>query len=467
MEENRSFDHMFGYYPGVNGVKGDETNPYDTFHPEGRVAHIDNKSPYVSPFDPDHSTGPTTDKIFGKAGVASGSTTPKMDGFVEFEAQRGSPEPETVMNMFTPDRLPVMSALASEFAVFDRFFCSHPGPTWPNRLFQLLGSSNGCTKTSNWDPKTLLYRGRTVFDIVEEAGLDWRYYYADAPLELAMIWKIALNVEKVKPWDRFLDDIAQGQLPAFSWVNPRWFVNVTSREPASDQHPDHDVRAGEALFKTVYEALRAGPQWNETLFIITYDEHGGFYDHVPTPMGVPAPDAYPSHPDKNFSFTRLGIRIPTLLISPWVPKGTIISAPSPAQKPQNNSEFDLTSIISTVKNLLASPGKHLTKRDEWAATFDDVFTESTPRTDCPMKLPPAPSGLRDPENIAREAALPLNDLQVDIANAFRTMRGLSDESVLPETQGEGSEWIARVAEDIMQGQHVFADAVAEAKQANV
>ena len=78
-------------------------------------------------------------------------------------------------NMFTPDRLPVMSALATEFGVFDRFFCSHPGPTWPNRLFQLMATSKGCTETSHFDPETFLYTGRTVFDIVEEAGHDWRF----------------------------------------------------------------------------------------------------------------------------------------------------------------------------------------------------------------------------------------------------------------------------------------------------
>ena len=82
--------------------------------------------------------------------------------------------------------------------------------------------------------------------------------------------------------------VAAGALPAFSWVNPRWFVNETTGEGASDQHPDHDVRMGEALLKEVYEDLRAAPTWNKTLFIITYDEHGGYYDHVPPPMNVPA-----------------------------------------------------------------------------------------------------------------------------------------------------------------------------------
>ena len=162
-----------------------------------------------------------------------------------------------------------MSTLASEFAVFDRYFCSHPGPTFPNRLFQLMGSSRGCTETAVWDPKTLLFEGKTIFDLVEEAGKDWRFYFADAPLELAMIEKLLLNIDKVKGWKRFLADAASGALPAFSWLNPRWFVNLTSSEGASDQHPDHDVRLGEALIKEVYESLRAGPLWNKTALLIT------------------------------------------------------------------------------------------------------------------------------------------------------------------------------------------------------
>lgn len=278
-----------------------------------------------------------------------------MSGFIEFEAKKhGLEHVQSIMDMFTPERVPVISTLAQEFAVFDRFFCSHPGPTWPNRLFQLMGTSNGDTKTSTWDPNTTLYKGRTVFDIVEEAGHDWKFYYADAPLEMAMIEKLTLSPFKVKGWDAFKSDIAEGNLPAFSWVNPRWFINTTSLQGASDQHPDHDVRQGEALMKEVYEDLRASPKWNSTLFIITYDEHGGFYDHVPPPMGIPAPDDLPSFPDKDFNFTRLGVRVPTLLISPWVKKGTVISGPLQHEKPQDNSEFDLTSIISTVRKMFAS-----------------------------------------------------------------------------------------------------------------
>ena len=127
---------------------------------------------------------------------------------------------------------------------------------------------------------------------------------------------------------------------------------MTSGKGASDQHPDHDVRLGEALLKEVYEALRAGPLWNKTAFVVTYDEHGGFFDHVPPPhTGVPAPDDSTSYPDRGFKWNRLGVRVPTLLISPWVAKGARIGAPRASERPTPTSEFELTSIISTVRKV--------------------------------------------------------------------------------------------------------------------
>eukprot|EP00462_Mataza_sp_D1_P025206 CAMPEP_0175146410 /NCGR_PEP_ID=MMETSP0087-20121206/15366_1 /TAXON_ID=136419 /ORGANISM="Unknown Unknown, Strain D1" /LENGTH=495 /DNA_ID=CAMNT_0016431375 /DNA_START=18 /DNA_END=1502 /DNA_ORIENTATION=- len=459
MEENRSFDHMFGWYPGVNGLTGKESNPYNTNDPKSKRIYVGNTSLYIGPMDPDHSTPATTSKIFGEAGLKSGAKVAKMDGFVEWEAKHRTNESvvASVMDMFTPDRLPIMSTLASEYMLFDRFFCSHPGPTFPNRLFQLMATSDGDTETSVWDPNTTLYTGKTVFDSVEEAGADWGFYYADAPLEMAMVKKLALSPGRVHSWRRFKQDIAAGSLPAFSWVNPRWFVNMSSLEGANDQHPDHDVRLGEALIKEVYEDLRASPAWEHTLFIVTYDEHGGFYDHVPTPLDVPPPDGKESFPDKGFRFDRLGIRVPVLAISPWVAKGQVVSEPDQQGKPAANSEYEATSIISTVKNLFGAP-HFLTKRDAWAATFDHLLLDES-RTDCPHTLPPAPKSLGS-ASVASEAAQLNNDLQQDIISLFAKFRGKCDETEtenLPMFQGQGSEWLEKVVGDIMDGRHVFAD----------
>eukprot|EP00750_Incisomonas_marina_P028233 INCI6549.2.p1 GENE.INCI6549.2~~INCI6549.2.p1 ORF type:complete len:368 (-),score=37.68 INCI6549.2:982-2085(-) len=261
------------------------------------------------------------------------------------------------------------------------------------------------------------------------------------------LWRIIRSARLI--WTSFFSDAATGNLPAFAWINPRSGVNVTTGEGSNDQHPDHDVALGEQLMKDIYEALRASPQWNETLFIITMDEHGGFWDHVPPPSGVPPPNAtmLPSYPDSDFFFDRLGVRIPTLLISPWIAKGTVVSAPPEAQKPANNSEYDLTSIIATTRILLNMSAEPLTDRDAWAATFEHTLaTLDAPRSDCPVHLPDAPPPSLD-HHI--EAALPINDLQRDISFMHAHLAGVAGDadhvtnthSAVPTTQGEISEWM--------------------------
>jgi len=113
----------------------------------------------------------------------------------------------------------------------------------------------------------------------------------------------------------------EGKLPGYVVVEQRY--TDTKLEPANDDHPSHDVYEGQMFVKEIYETLRASPQWNQTLFVITYDEHGGFYDHVPTPVrGVPSPDGIVGPEPFNFTFNRLGVRVPTIVVSPWIEKGT-------------------------------------------------------------------------------------------------------------------------------------------------
>jgi len=181
--------------------------------------------------------------------------------------------------------------------------------------------------------------------------------------------------------------------------------------------------------KQLYEAIRASPQWNESMLVITYgkqsspspqfsslsDEHGGFYDHMPTPMtGVPNPDGI-NHQDPFFSFDRLGVRIPTVMISPWINKGTLVHEPS---GPTTASQYDATSMQATLKKMFGFDS-FLTKRAEWAGTFESIFTQrSSPRTDCPEKLPPAPPQGIDAERIKYEMQQPTNDLQLELCDIF-------------------------------------------------
>jgi len=456
MEENHSFDHFFGWLPGVNGLNGKEYNPLSTKQANSAHIVVDKAGLEVPQCDPDHGTPATESKVFGAAAVARKDfTNASMVGFVEWEDQRGQAKTKYcgVMNMLTPEaHIPVLTSLGSEFAIMDRFFCSHPGPTWPNRIFMLSATSAGCTSTGAFyhDKVGELYPQKTIFDQLSSEGLTWKNYYNDTPWELFME-SIAKHPENHAKMDQFYTDAREGKLPSFAWINPRAGINTTTHQGSNDQHPDHDIALGEAYYKDIYEALRASPQWNETLFIITYDEHGGFYDHVPTPLHVPPPgDGEASYPDKGFMFDRLGIRIPTILISPWIPKGTVISAPPAAQKPANNSEYELTSIMATTRKLLGMKSGPLTKRDAWAATFEQVLSLPQPRTDCPLHTPPAPPPAIGPDT---EALQPVNELQHHIMETHAHLAGVPFPSHITQ-QSDVSEWLQkqyhRYAERAMQ-----------------
>ena len=283
MEENRSFDHFFGFAKklagmAVDGLTGHESNPLNGSRAHSRRIAVDDQSPYLGPCDPDHSTPATTAKIFGVSNAARGKLSrshARMQGFVEFEQGRHGNSSEAlnwcgVLSMFTPDRLPVLTTMAKEFAIMDQFFCSHPGPTWPNRMFMLSATSAGSTSTGPWyhNEPGQLFPQRTFFDELEEHGRTWRNYYNDTPWELFME-KIATSPDNVRPLTEFFADAAAGTLPSFSWINPRSGINISTGVGSNDQHPDHDVAAGEAFYKDLYEAVRAGPGWNETLFVVT------------------------------------------------------------------------------------------------------------------------------------------------------------------------------------------------------
>jgi len=426
MEENRSFDHMLGLFNGTDrGTRGKRFSNNVTYYDPKTGRNVTKEvvwrggAPYINYCDPDHGLPPTTYKIFGTDHPAADANE-TMSGFAQFEFTRHDDNAKldecNVMQGFTPDKLPVMTSLAENFVLMDNFFCSVPGPTWPNRIFFMAGTSDGLTETGPWYKGEVgkLFPGRTIFDQVADAGGTWKVYYDDTPWELFME-TLAHQPEHLQQMANFYADAAAGTLPTFSFINPRAGVNLTQNVGSNDMHPDHDVALGEALYRDVYQALRHSPSWNETLFVLTFDEHGGFWDHVPPPRDIPAPGgSVKSYPDE-FDFTRGGIRIPTILISPWLPKGATVSDPTPAQKPAANSAFELTSIMASARKLLGmDTTPALTERDAWAATFDDLFDLlPEPRTDCPeqLPLPPPPAGHAQLE---AEAAMPINPLQQHI-----------------------------------------------------
>lgn len=163
----------------------------------------------------------------------------------------------------------------------------------------------------------------------------------------------------MRPYSEFYERAANGTLPSFSFLAPRQGTNQTTGEGPNDDHPCHDVALGERLIKDTYEALRAGKGWEHTLFLVVWDDGGGWYDHAPPPCeGVPAPDDEKGCPD-DFDFKRLGARVPLLMASPWVPKGTLVheptAEPGTAARPHATSQYEHTSILSTLKNLFGLP----------------------------------------------------------------------------------------------------------------
>ncbi|KAH9300989.1 hypothetical protein KI387_012572 [Taxus chinensis] len=185
-------------------------------------------------------------------------------------------------------------------------------------------------------------------------------------------------------WLKFKRHARDGKLPNLTVIEPRYFD--LKLFPANDDHPAHDLANGQKLVKEVYESLRKSPQWNETLFVVTYDEHGGFYDHVPTPVReVPSPDGIVGPHPYFFTFDRLGVRVPTIMISPWINKRTVVHGPS---GPTPSSEYEHSSIPATVKKIFNLNSDFLTYRDAWAGTFEGVLNvQGSPRTDCPVVLP--------------------------------------------------------------------------------
>ncbi|CAO2180526.1 unnamed protein product [Urochloa humidicola] len=395
--ENRSFDHILGWTRRllglpVDGLTGAECNPNSTSTTSSSIC-VSADADLVVPDDPGHSFEDVLEQVFGTrnlsaAAAAAAAAQPSMSGFVRSALSINSLLSSFVMRAFRPSLLPTFSTLAPSFAVFDRWF-SIPGPTQPNRLFLYSATSHGAIAH---DKLNLLlgYPQRTIFDSLAADGHDFGVYFKTIPTvlfyrRLRSLRHAARNFHRYE--SAFKAHAARGSLPALSVIEPRYFDLAGS--PADDDHPAHDVANGQRLVKEVYEALRSGPQWNQTLLVVTYDEHGGFYDHVATPTaGVPSPDGIRGPPPFFFRFDRLGVRVPTIMISPWIRKGTVVGRPD---GPTETSEFEHSSIPATIKKIFNLSSDFLTKRDAWAGTFEHIFTElDEPRTDCPETLPEVP-----------------------------------------------------------------------------
>ncbi|KAK9911530.1 hypothetical protein M0R45_035431 [Rubus argutus] len=429
VQENRSFDHMLGWMkslnPEINGVTGSESNLISTSDQNSNHVFFGDNSAYVDP-DPGHSIQAVYEQVFGEPWTeasASKNLAPTMEGFAQNAETTQTGLAETVMNGFKPENIAVYRELVKEFAVCDRWFASVPASTQPNRQYVHSATSHGL---SGNDTK-LLIEGlpqKTIFESMEEAGHSFGIYYQTPPATL-----LYRNLRKLKYIDKFHQfdlhfkkHCEEGKLPNYTVVEQRFFDLLSL--PANDDHPSHDVSEGQKFVKKVYEALRSSPQWNEMLFIIIYDEHGGFYDHVPTPVkDVPSPDDIVGPEPYNFKFDRLGVRVPAFLISPWIDRGTVLHGPS---GPFPSSEFEHSSIAATVKKIF-NLKEFLTKRDAWAGTFDVILTRTSPRTDCPVTLP-EPMKLRE---AGSKDDAKISDFQEELVQLAAALNGDHRKDIYP------------------------------------
>jgi phospholipase C len=200
--------------------------------------------------------------------------------------------------------------------------------------------------------------------------------------------------------DAFMGDAMAGRLPDYSFIEPRYFPSIVLNRMPNDQHPPHNVAYGERLIARCYDALRNSPCWQQTLFIVVYDEHGGVYDHVSPPHAVSPDDACPD----GFRFDRYGVRVPAVLISPWIPAGSIVRPPAGSQYP-----FDHASILSTLRKLF-DLGDPLTRRDAAAPDLLDSLSLTSPSNPGPASLA-LPTVAPSADEIASAHGAPPNDLQ--------------------------------------------------------
>jgi len=443
MLENRAFDHMCGWLnrnnSDIDGLTGNEFNIAN-----GTKYYVKDTCPYVNPFDPNHAFDHTTRQLMGS--MSAWLDPAPMDGFVKDHMLSGFPEYWNVMTGFSPERVPAISTLAMEYAVFDKYYSSVPGPTVPNRLYFHSGTSDGTVHADDVD----LEEGwpqRTMIDVLDQSNISWAGYYGDvSDLLYLRSPRMPRNIVNLHPMDDFFTRAAEGALPQYSWVSPQFYPSLSGQ--AQDQHPDHDVVEGERLMARVYEALRKSPKWNTTALFITYDEHGGFYDHVPPPQGIPNPDGKDATDDAYpFNFTREGIRVCSVLVSPLVKKGTVVHEAPDAQ-------YEHGSIYRTLQNLWGFAEPPLTKRQAWAHPFDDVLSLSEPRGDCPTSVPtPHDSEERQRAVLEEQRKRKPNGLQKELYRMVEGLHGRSgDDADRFATQEEMGEHTRRMHELFRQEQ---------------
>ena len=388
MLENRSFDSLLGSFsassPKFNGLKGVERNRFGNNIYRVRNDLPDRGSWVIPTPDPGEDYTDITQQLF-YPGSGHGMDPATMGGFAHNYATQppsaGFHDPQAVMHYYTATQVPMLHQLATAFAVSDQWFASAPCQTWPNRFFAHTGTCDGIVNNRDFFGKGQEpFRHRSIFRALEDAGQPWRVYFHDVPQSLLLADILDVAASHYHRFSQFLVDAEAGVLPAYSFIEPNYFANLFTGTPPNDQHPPHDIRFGEQLIADVYNAIRASDCWEHTLLIITYDEHGGCYDHVPPPPAVPPGDGKLA-PD-GFAFDAYGVRVPAVIVTPWVPAGSVLDPLTDGPYP-----FDHTTLIKTVRELFDIPGS-LTARDAAAPSLLPYLSLRAPDNSGPTALMP-------------------------------------------------------------------------------
>ncbi len=363
MQENRSFDSYFGKLSGVDGLPPDASNP----DADGTPVSSFHQPPYC-----------TADTNHSWAGGHGEYDDGKNDGFVI----ENNPGGARAMGYYDETDLPFYYSLAVQFATADRYFCSVLSSTYPNRFYLLTGTSFGHIHN---DSTPGGFQQRSIFDLLDEQHISWKIYYTDAPF--ALFLHVNNRVENQARIAQFYIDAAAGTLPQVSFLDPA-FTPLAG--PETDEHPPSNIQVGQQFVGKVVTALTTSPLWPTSALFLTYDEHGGFYDHVPPPSAC-VPDDIPPMLDSGdpvAQFDRYGFRVPFVLVSPYARPGYV-----------SHNIYDHTSVLRFIETRFDLPA--LTDRDANADPLLDLFDFAQPALVNPPMLSAATI---DPERAQQCAA---------------------------------------------------------------
>jgi phospholipase C len=368
MMENRSFDHILGYMMAedieIDGIVGNDYTNRDT---SGEPHRTTDGAAYQGQLvaDPGHDVDDVYLQMFGVPfGTAVGD--PNMSGFAQSYEGLGG-DPQNIMRCFRPEQVPNTAALARTYAVCDRWFSSVAGPTLPNRAFAHFGTSFG-----RLDMSPVYFSKNSIYQRLKAAGVPSKiYYYAQWSGTMGLTFLLSSQRDYFGLWGDFQSDCKKNRLPQYAFVEPPYYDNGATI--AADQHPDHNIQAGDNFIRQVYEAIRSNDDtWHSTLFLVVWDEHGGIFDHVAPPK-VAHPDGYTSAAPP-YDFAYYGVRVPAIAISPYTEKGQV-----------THTLFEHASIPATVTaQFIGDPQTSSPyAREQWANTLLQLVTLDAARDELP------------------------------------------------------------------------------------